>query len=161
MPDPMLETLHFRRHHFSARLPVRYRYTESHFWLDEVRPGDWCIGLTSFATRMLGEIVEFDFEVEPGETVAAGDELGWIEGFKAVSTIYCVAAGRFGGHQPLVKEDPELICSDPLERGWLYSIVEGEPDPGALDVRGYIAFLEQTIDRMRDEPWKSPGMEGS
>ncbi len=30
------------------------------------RPGVWRVGLTKFATRMLGDIVEFEFSVAPG-----------------------------------------------------------------------------------------------
>ena len=41
-----------------------------------------------FATRMLGEVVEFDFEVAPGDSIEEGQAIGWFEGFKAVSDLY-------------------------------------------------------------------------
>ena len=58
--DPQ-DTVRFKRNHFSARLPRDCLYSLSHSWLLEHTPGHWRVGLTTFATRMLGEIVEFDF----------------------------------------------------------------------------------------------------
>lgn len=151
----MSETILFQRNQFSARLPTDCLFTRSHFWLREVSEGDWRVGPTKFATRMLGEIVELDFEVEPGSPVEVAQAIGWIEGFKALSDLYCVASGHFGGPNPEVRENCELVCKDPHGRGWLYRI-EGAPDPDAVDVQGYMAHLEATIDKMLEKPWQSP-----
>jgi len=82
------DIVRFKRNHFSTRLPRNRLYCLSHSWLLEHAPGHWRVGLTGFATRMLGEIVEFDFEVSSGGTVAVADVIGWIEGFKALSDVY-------------------------------------------------------------------------
>jgi glycine cleavage system H protein len=150
---PGHEVVRFKRNHFSARLPVRFLYSPTHFWLFESEPGSWQVGMTTFATRMLGEIVELDFEVEEGREVNFGEVIGWIEGFKAVSDIYCIAAGRFGGANPKVMENTEIICSDPYGDGWIYR-VEGSPDAQATDVAGYVAHLNRTIDKMLEKPWR-------
>ncbi|HVR73848.1 MAG TPA: glycine cleavage system protein H [Planctomycetota bacterium] len=148
------EVIRFKRNHFSARLPIGYLYSLSHFWLHEESPGSWRVGLTSFATRMLGEIVELDFEVEAGKQVSVGDVLGWIEGFKAVSDIYSVAEGEFSGGNPIAAAGTDRVCSDPYGEGWLYRI-RGKPDPGAVTVQGYIEHLERTIDKIQEKPWQS------
>jgi glycine cleavage system H protein len=150
------DRIRFKRNHFSTRLPRGCRYTASHFWLAEAEPGIWRIGLTTFATRMLGEIVEFDFEVPASSKVNPGDAVGWIEGFKATSDLFCVAGGEFLGPNPLAVEDPALVCREPFAGGWLYS-VKGEPDADALDVNGYVDLLNETIDRMLERPWQSGG----
>lgn len=154
--------LKFRRNRFSTRLPPDCRYSLSHYWLrEEVHEGEktgiWRIGMTAFATRMLGEIVEFDFEVSEGEGVRVGQELGWIEGFKAVSDFYCVADGKFRGLNGHVVGDPSLICADSYQSGWIYEI-EGVPDEGSVDVNGYVQHLELTIDKMLEKPWQTPEM---
>jgi glycine cleavage system H lipoate-binding protein len=41
------------------------------------------------------------------------------------------------------------VESDPYRTGWLYR-VNGRPDPAALDVHGYVAVLDSTIDAMLD-----------
>jgi len=142
-----LETVAFKRSRFSSRLPVAYRYTPSHYWLRETEAGLWEIGFTKFATRMLGDIVEFDFKVTPGAVIAPGDVIGWTEGFKALSDIYSAAAGEFCGSNPALRESITKIDDDPYGEGWLYS-VRGEPDPRHMDVNGYMAVLDATIETM-------------
>ncbi len=140
-------TIYYKRTRFLTHLPVGRLYTKSHGWLLEVRPGVWRVGLTKFASRMLGDVVEFGFNVRSGEVVAVGQSVGWIEGFKAISDIYCVADGEFLGPNPALDSDITLFDSKPYGDGWLYE-VRGTPDPAVVDVQGYIAILDATIDKM-------------
>jgi hypothetical protein len=48
----------------------------------------------------------------------------------------------------LLASEARLTHSDPSERGWRYTAC-GEPEPGHLDVHGYIAHLQETIDRLQ------------
>lgn len=141
------ETIAYKRSRFSTRLPSTYRYTPSHYWLRESEGGIWEVGFTKFATRMLGDTVEFDFSVKPGTGIEPGQVIGWTEGFKAMSDTYSVASGEFLGMNPAIASEITLIDHDPYGRGWLYS-VRGKPDPGNTDVTGYIAVLDATIDSM-------------
>jgi glycine cleavage system H protein len=144
------EIIRYRRARFTTRLPVDRSYTRSHYWLQEVEPGVWRVGLTGFATRMLGDFVELGWEKEPGAAIAVGEHIGWMEGFKAISEIYAAAAGEFLGGNPALDERVELVDSKPYGEGWLYRLhCEGEPE--RLDVLGYIAFLDETIDRMKSQ----------
>jgi glycine cleavage system H protein len=137
----------YRRSRFSTRLPLGRLYTPSHAWLMEEEPGLWRVGLTRFAIRMLGDLVEFEFDAKPGEAVAVGQPIGRIEGFKALSDIYCVAEGEFAGGNPELAGDITLADTDHYGRGWLYR-VRGRPDPRSVDVGGYVAVLDLTIDTM-------------
>ncbi|MBI3735997.1 glycine cleavage system protein H [Candidatus Sumerlaeota bacterium] len=150
MSDSPEDFIRFKRNKFAARLPAKYLYTPSHFWLFEREAGIWRIGLTNFATRMLGEIVEFDFEVPSGAALKPGDTVGWIEGFKAVSDIYCVAHGEFAGSNAAAMKNAETVGSDPYGAGWLYE-VKGAPEPNAMNVQGYIEHLGLTIDKMQQK----------
>jgi hypothetical protein len=40
------------------------------------------------------------------------------------------------------------VDTDPYGKGWLYR-VRGEPDGASVDVHGYIAMLDGTIDEMQ------------
>jgi glycine cleavage system H protein len=147
MPIDPQQTVYYKRARFTTRLPLSHRYDRSHFWLAEETPDVWRIGLTKFATRMLGDLVEWRFEMAVGDSVAVGQTIGWIEGFKAVSDIYCVAAGEFAGPNPELEQDPTLLDRDPYDRGWLYR-VRGRPAESSMAVSGYIEHLDATIDRM-------------
>jgi len=163
-----METVRFRHAHFSARFPVGERYTPSHFWLrpagaapgsgptDPDVSGRWQVGFTKFATRMLGELVEMNLVVTAGQNVAAGELLGTVEGFKAVSDLFCVAEGTFVRANPALTAEACLTHSAPYGDGWLYE-VEGRPQGESLDVHEYIALLEETIDRLQASRYDGTG----
>jgi glycine cleavage system H protein len=138
-------TLFYKRSHFVTHLPVDYFYTRSHFWLAEQPGGEWRIGLTKFATRMLGDMVDHGFEAEPNAAVTAGQIIGWVEGFKAISDVYCVTNGTFLGSNAALREKISLIDRHPYTEGWLYA-VRGTPDDKRLDVHGYRDHLDRAID---------------
>lgn len=137
----------YKRSRFSTRLPADRLYTTSHAWLKEDQPGLWCVGFTKFATRILGEPVEFDVELKQKDQVQAGDVIGWIEGFKAVTDLFCPLDGFYEGANDELNDDLALVQADTYGRGWLYS-VRGTPPPDCMDVESYVAVLDGTIDKM-------------
>jgi glycine cleavage system H protein len=139
--------VYYRRSRFTTHLPVDRRYSRAHYWLLEESPGTWRVGLTKFATRMLGDIVEFELSVADGTAVALGDQIGSIEGLKAVTTIFAAGTGRFGGEGAPLRQDVTLAESDPYGLGWLYRL-HGQPAADTVDVHGYVAILDATIDKM-------------
>lgn len=140
--------LYYRRSRFSTRLLTDRLYTPSHFWVREESPGLWLVGLTKFAARMLGDVVDVSFDLAPGAEVGLGDVVGSFEGFKARSDLYAVVAGRYAGANQELDTDVDVIDRDRYGRGWLYA-VEGRVDPEARDAQGYVALLDEVIDRMR------------
>ena len=143
-------TIHYKRSHFATQLPVGYFYSPSHAWMAQHEDGLWRVGLTKFATRMLGEMVDHGFELEAGAAVEPGAIVGWIEGFKAISDLYAIAAGRFAGGNPLLKEKIAVVNKDPFGEGWIY-LVEGQPDARCMDVHGYRAVLDKAIDKILEK----------
>lgn len=150
--------LRYKRSRFTTRLPLERLYTASHCWLSEQESGLWRIGMTKFATRMLGEIVEHDFEVQNDAQVQVGQTIGWIEGFKAASDLYCVAEGIFAGGNPLLDSDVSLVDKDPYGQGWLYA-VSGQPDHQAMDIDQYVKLLDTTIDKLLGDEESAPRTE--
>jgi glycine cleavage system H protein len=108
------------------------------------------VGFTKFATRMLGDLVEYRFEVEPGGAITVGQQIGWVEGFKALSEVYSVVEGGFEGVNPELEREVTLVDSDPYRRGWLYQ-ARGQAELAAVDAQGYAAILDATIDKMLEK----------
>lgn len=150
--------LAYKRARFGTRIPTDRLYTPSHYWLIESEPDIWRIGFTKFATRMLGDIVEYSFDVEPGQAVEPGTKVGWIEGFKAVSDIYAVAQGHFRQANAELRADITLIETEPYRRGWLYEVA-GAAGQGAVNASGYAAILDATIDKMLSSRHEGTGDE--
>ncbi len=139
----------YQQSRFSTRLPAEHLYTSSHYWIAKYQDSHvWRVGFTQFATRMLGELVECEFDVQVGEKIQAGQVIGWVEGFKAASDLYCVMTGEFEGGNPDLKENACVIRSDPYGQGWLYQ-AKGKPDPQSVDVQGYVHILDETIERLK------------
>jgi glycine cleavage system H protein len=143
--DPAL-LLSYQRARFHTLLPTNRRYSPQHFWISPLEGGVCRVGFTRFATRILGELVEHDWEVKPGAVVRPGQILGWVEGFKTTTDIHSAVTGRFLGGNADLAHDIGLIAADPYSRGWLYA-VEGAPAPDLLDVHAYVRELDQAIDR--------------
>jgi len=146
----MSATSFYKRSNFVTHLPADCLFSPSHFWLREIEPGRWRVGFTKFATRMLGEIVEVQWEKADAEPVASGEIIGSIEGFKAISDIYCVADGRFAGGNSVLREKIELVSDDPYGAGWLYA-VDGIHDGKCIDLPAYRALLDTTIDHILEK----------
>lgn len=145
-----MEFRRFKHARFTARFPEAYRYARSHYWLAPVEgdSGLWRVGFTKFATRMLGELVEAEWKRAKGQGVAPGEQIGWVEGFKAASDVFCVMDGEFERGNPILDEDACIVRSSPYVDGWLYE-VRGEPEEESMDIDGYCALLDATLTKMQ------------
>ncbi len=139
--------LAYKRAQFATRLPEGRLFTKGHFWLQAEEGGLQRIGLTKFASRMLGEVVEYEFESKTDDAIEEGQVIGWLEGFKAVSDLYSPLKGRFAGTNPNLEQAIADIHRFPYDRGWLYR-AEGEPPAECMSTAEYASFLDGTIDRM-------------
>lgn len=137
----------YKRATFSTRLHRDRLYTAGHLWLRQHEDSCWRLGFTKFATRMLGDAVELDFEIKVGAPTKVGEVIGWVEGFKAVTDLFSPMNGCFRGGNPLLDDDINLIQTDPYGEGWLFA-VEGDPHSDCVDVDGYTTVLDATIDKM-------------
>ena len=138
-------TLPYQRATFVTRLPVAYLYTASHGWLARAGERRWRVGYTKFALRLLGELVDVQIDRAPGAAVQPGDILGCVEGFKAVSDVFCAGRGRFVGGNPGLQDDLDLVQRD-VYGAWLDEF-EGEPEGGCRDVEAYRALTGR-------RPWR-------
>jgi glycine cleavage system H protein len=140
--------LQYQRERFATQLPRHFLYSIGHFWIGRSDQQVWRVGLTKFGSRMLGEMVDYGFDLAFGAKVASGQVIGWIEGFKGIADIACIAEGHFQGANTALEHDLTVVNQDPYGAGWLYA-VQGNPDPACVDVEGYVKILDETIDRLR------------
>ncbi len=141
------KTVFYKRSNFVTHLPSEYLYSPSHLWISPAEGGLRRVGFTKFATRMLGEIVDYQFEKSDGDPVASGEIIGSVEGFKAITDLYCIGDGKFAGGNPVLRQNIALIGEKPYAEGWLYAL-EGEPDTRCVDLESYRKMLDTTIDRI-------------
>lgn len=116
-------------------VPDDRRYSKEHEWARE-RDGRVVVGITDYAQEQLGDVV-FVGLPEAGSEVQAGQPLGEVESTKSVSDVYSPVSGTVAQKNAEVESTPELINSDPYEKGWLV-VIEGE----SLDLEGLMSADE-------------------
>jgi glycine cleavage system H protein len=100
--------------------PPHLRYTTEHEWLD-VADDYATVGVTSFATDALGDVVYVDLPAV-GTLVEAGKACGEIESTKSVSDLVAPASGEVVEINAELATDPSAVSADPYGRGWLFRV---------------------------------------
>jgi glycine cleavage system H protein len=116
-------------------VPDDRRYSKEHEWARE-RDGRVVVGITDYAQEQLGDVVFVQLP-GAGSEVQAGQPLGEVESTKSVSDVYSPVSGTVAESNAEVENTPELINSDPYEKGWLV-VIEGE----SLDLEGLMSADE-------------------
>lgn len=125
---------------FQAEFPRDRHYATNHMWAQQVLPGKWRFGLTSYAVRLLQDVYFLDWIVEPPSPIALRAQIGSIESKKAESDLYAPLAGQLVGINELALEDPSLINADNYGEGWMIEI-QAEDASRLLTPDGYAEHL--------------------
>jgi len=96
------------------------KYTKDHEWI-RVDGDEAYIGITDFAQGELGDIVFVEVETE-GETLDKEEAFGTIEAVKTVSDLFMPISGEVVEFNAELEDAPELINSDPFEKGWIIKV---------------------------------------
>ncbi|GMV26611.1 MAG: glycine cleavage system H protein [Phycisphaerae bacterium] len=105
--------------------PTDRVYSESHEW--HKFDGDVVtLGLTQYAVNTLTDITYVEMK-KPGTRFKAGDIVGEVESVKATSDIYCAVGGEIIEVNKALSDDPSLLNSDPMGKGWLLKAKVTDP----------------------------------
>jgi glycine cleavage system H protein len=114
-----------------ANVPDDLRYTPDH---EYVKPGAGAVtvGITDYAQGELGDVVFVNLP-KVGDHFTAHQAFGTIEAVKAVSDLYCPAAGTVTEVNPALDADPAVVNRDPFGDGWMIRLkVDNAADLDAL-----------------------------
>ncbi|MBS1729486.1 MAG: glycine cleavage system protein GcvH [Bacteroidetes bacterium] len=101
--------------------PENLKYTKDHEWIRMDGDENALIGITDFAQGELGDIVYVDVTTV-GKELAEGDLFGTVEAVKTVSDLFMPVSGTVLEVNAALEKEPELINSDPYEKGWMIKI---------------------------------------
>jgi len=121
--------------------PDDRRYAQTHEWA--MADGDLVrVGITSFATEQLGDIIYLDLP-EVGREVEAGAAFGEIESVKAVSDLVAPISGEVREVNEPVADDLDAIADDPWS-AWMIAIAPSDPAQmdALLDAAAYAKLCE-------------------
>jgi glycine cleavage system H protein len=101
-------------------IPSELKYTKDHEWI-RIAGTLATIGITDFAQGELGDIVYVDVDTLD-DTVAEGEVFGSVEAVKTVSDLFMPFTGTVVAFNDALEDDPELVNSDPYNKGWMIKI---------------------------------------
>ena len=128
-----------------SEVPDGLRYTTEHEYLREAdEPDVFFVGITDYAQGELGDVVYVELP-EPGDSFAPMDSFGTIEAVKAVSDLYCPAAGEIVAVNDALDDDPGLVNTDPYGEGWMMQLRVNDPSEVEMlmDGAAYEALISE------------------
>jgi len=123
--------------------PEDLHYTQEHEWL-RVEGNEGVVGITDFAQDALGDVVFV--ELPPvGASFTQAQAFGVVESNKTVSDLFAPVAGRVTAVNHVLRDEPELVNSDPYGAGWMIRLVltDREQVSRLLDAYAYRTFAAQ------------------
>ena len=118
-------------------IPSTLKYTKDHEWI-QIEGNIATVGITDFAQGELGDIVYIDVDTLD-DTVAEGDVFGSVEAVKTVSDLFMPLTGEVIAFNEALEDDPELVNSDPYDKGWMIKI-EFSDESQIADLLNAVAY---------------------
>jgi len=104
-----------------SQVPEALLYTKDHEWIQLHQDGTATVGITDYAQESLGDITFVEFPLA-GDSFNTGDTFGVVESVKAASDLYMPLDAEVLKVNDEVDAEPELLNSDPYQKGWLLKI---------------------------------------
>ncbi|WP_020591038.1 glycine cleavage system protein GcvH [Kiloniella laminariae] len=118
------------------------KFSEEHEWI--LVEGDiGTVGITEFAQEQLGDVVFVEVP-EEGKELEKGGEAAVVESVKAASEVYAICDGEVTEGNEALADEPSLVNSDPMGKGWFYKAKISDPSQldDLMDAAAYKAFVE-------------------
>ncbi|WP_337865167.1 glycine cleavage system protein GcvH [Ignavibacterium sp.] len=124
-------------------IPENLKYTKDHEWV-HVEGNTGVIGITDYAQGELGDVVFVDIDESLAE-IFKGSSCGTIEAVKTVSDFFAPFTGKVLEINSKLKDNPELLNSDPYGEGWMIKAEISNPSEldELLDASAYKNLIGQ------------------
>lgn len=106
--------------------PEDVRYTAEHEWA-RLENGMVTVGITSYATEQLGDIVFVELP-EIGRRLDAMKPFGTIEAVKTASDLFAPLQGEVVAVNEALADNPALVNQAPFGEGWMIRLKPENPD---------------------------------
>ena len=124
--------------------PSDRKYSKDHTWV-KFEDGKALVGITDYAQNELGDVVFIEFP-DIGRELSQGESFGVIESVKAVSDLHVPVGGKVIELNEELQNSPEIINSDPYDKGWIIAV---EPDSSSeqaedlVSANDYVTYTEE------------------
>ena len=101
--------------------PKELKYSKSHEYLKLLPNNQALIGITSYASSELGDIVFIELP-DIGKSFKSSEKFGVIESVKSVSDLYIPIDGKILEVNKDLNDHPEYINQDTYNKGWILKL---------------------------------------
>lgn len=103
------------------------------------------IGISDYAQDELTDITYVEYEVDPKDSVSAGDKMATIESAKSAAEVIFPVSGEVLEVNQDLSGHEDLVNTDPYGEGWLVKLtLTEEPDLSKLmDAAAYDAYCQE------------------
>ena len=122
------------------RIPQGIFFSRNHTWAHLSESGEAKVGLDDFIQHVTGS-VEFTNLKDPGEHINKGELLTVIDQNGKNLKVFSPLSGKITKTNSMINSNPEVVNSDPYNRGWIYKI---KPDNWVADTKSYLLAEEAT-----------------
>ena len=99
--------------------------TKDHEWL-RIEEDIATVGITQYAQEQLGDLVFVELPA-PGSGFKQGAAAAVVESVKAASDVYAPISGEITDVNRSIVDDPSLVNSDPMGKGWFFKMKIADP----------------------------------
>ena len=123
--------------------PADVRYTREHEWA-RLENGLVTVGITSYATEQLGDVVFVELPAV-GKKFEAAKPFGVVEAVKTVSDLYSPISGEVVAVNDALAANPALVNQQPYGDGWMIRVKPRDPAEVSrlLSSQDYEKLLEE------------------
>jgi len=101
------------------------KFTKDHEWL-RIEEDIATVGITQYAQEQLGDLVFVELPA-PGSGFKQGAAAAVVESVKAASDVYAPISGEITDVNRSIVDDPSLVNSDPMGKGWFFKMKIADP----------------------------------
>ena len=123
--------------------PENVRYTPEHEWA-RLENGLVTVGITSYATEQLGDVVFVELPAA-GAKLVATKPFGVVEAVKTVSDLFAPVSGEVVEINQSLTDNPALVNQSPYGDGWMVKVRPSNPEDlkSLMSNEEYEQFLEE------------------
>lgn len=117
------------------------KFTSDHEWI-LIKDDSATVGITQYAQEQLGDVVFVELP-KAGASFEAGAAAVVVESVKAASDVYAPIKGEIVDVNQEVADNPSLVNSDPMRKGWLFKmkIADQSQLDKLMDEQAYRALI--------------------
>lgn len=125
-------------------VPADLKYSKTDEWV-KVDGNVATIGITDYAQSQLSDIVYFEFKVDVGESVKAGNTIATVESVKAAADVNAPVSGTVVEINDSLNDLFESINTDPFGAAWMVKVELSDPAEldQLMDAAAYTTYCEE------------------